>query len=148
MKRTDLYVQHFYGQTYKIIGGSCYAILDSTKCSLVIGTLEHALLAPCVRWRNQLTGHLPRPCLYTPQSAFSQFATITREHLRSSMNMVISQDKTADVSHVEHRNDGETIVKAVQNVALADANSKQQPSLFTRRMFMVCSNIIRAYETS
>ena len=29
-------------------------------------------------------------------------------------------------------------VKKVQNVALADANEKAQPSLFTRRMFMVC----------
>ena len=33
---------------------------------------------------------------------------------------------------------GNIRVKKVQNVALADANEKAQPSLFTRRMFMVC----------
>ena len=56
-------------------------------------------------------------------------------------------DKIAVASHLKNRNDGETTIKAVQNVALADANSKQQPSLFTRHMLMVCSNITPAHET-
>ncbi|MCJ1306191.1 hypothetical protein MMC08_009009 [Hypocenomyce scalaris] len=51
--------------------------------------------------------------------------------------MAATREKTADTSHLEHRNDGETTIKTVQNVALADANSKQRPSLFTRRMFML-----------
>ena len=58
--------------------------------------------------------------------------------------MAATREKTADASHLERRNDGETTIKTVQNVALADANSKQRPSLFTRRMFMVCSNKISA----
>ncbi|MCJ1402758.1 hypothetical protein MMC11_005979 [Xylographa trunciseda] len=40
-------------------------------------------------------------------------------------------------SVVAHREDAGVQVKAVQNVAFADANQKQQPSLWTRRMFML-----------
>lgn len=84
----------------------------------------------------------------TSSSSFFQFATVTQGHLRDFIDMVMSPKKTADVSQVEHHNDGETTIKSVQNVALADASSKQQPSLFTRRMFMVCSDIRSVYETS
>lgn len=62
--------------------------------------------------------------------------------------MAISSDETADASYAKRRNDGETTIKAVHNVALADANSKQRPSLLTRRMLMVCSNMLPGYETN
>ena len=54
-------------------------------------------------------------------------------------------DEKKDTAHVEHtavRNYGEddhTVVKAVQNVALADAAAKDRPSLLTKNMFMVRS---------
>ena len=48
-------------------------------------------------------------------------------------------EKKDGAAHVEHFDDAETTVKTVKNVALADATSKQQPSLFTRYMFMVRS---------
>ena len=48
-------------------------------------------------------------------------------------------------SVVAHREDASVQVKAVQNVAFADANQKQQPSLFTRRMFMVPSPTGKQY---
>lgn len=40
-------------------------------------------------------------------------------------------------SAIAHREDAGVQVKTVQNVAFADANQKQQPSLLTRRMFML-----------
>lgn len=140
-----------------------YAILGPSKRFLIIGTLSHAT-AYSLRlfFRDALP--IDRTCslqlvswsmtmlIYlTPHFAVKvtfHFATMSQGHLRSTVNMVISPDKTTDVSHLEHRNDGEITVKAVQNVALADANSKQQPSLFTRRMLMVCSIIVPDYETS
>jgi hypothetical protein len=51
-----------------------------------------------------------------------------------------ADEKTADITQAEQRHfsvNDDTKVKQVQNVALADANSKQKPSPWTRRMFMV-----------
>ena len=53
-------------------------------------------------------------------------------------NVVAEMEEDKKDSVLAHREDAGVQVKAVQNVAFADANQKQQPSLLTRRMFMVC----------
>ena len=53
--------------------------------------------------------------------------------------MESSIDDSKTPTHVERQDGGRTTVRNVKNVALADANAKQQPSLLTRRMFMVGS---------
>ena len=61
-----------------------------------------------------------------------------------------SLDEKKGTAHVEHnavRNYGEddhTIVKAVQNVALADAAAKDRPRLFTKNMFMVLFSSLKS----
>ena len=53
-------------------------------------------------------------------------------------------DEKKDVTHVEqtvvrnYSEDDHTVVKDVQNVALADAAAKDRPRLLTKNMFMVC----------
>lgn len=57
--------------------------------------------------------------------------------------MASLDEKKGPIAHVEHSPNAHTHtqIKGVENVALADANAKQNPSLFTRRMFMVRSAV-------
>ena len=69
-------------------------------------------------------------------------------HHRQSSGTMTTIDEKKDTTQVEHvavHNYGEddhTVVKAVQNVALADAAAKDRPRLFTKNMFMVQSALL------
>jgi hypothetical protein len=56
-----------------------------------------------------------------------------------SVKMTDNSEKAVaqDITPAIIRDDKTTEIKAVQNVALADATAKQKPSLWTRRMFQV-----------
>ena len=61
------------------------------------------------------------------------------------MTTIDEKKDTTKVEHTAVHNYGEdehTVVKAVQNVALADAAAKDRPRLFTKNMFMVRSVIV------
>ena len=58
--------------------------------------------------------------------------------LYSCFCFLVTAINMADVKNDQAIMHNNTKVKKVQNVAFADANEKAQPSLFTRRMFMVC----------